>query len=166
MARFDHYCVWIKGDVGEKNYKYFLGFIGGHAALTFYGMWFGFTVLFGIVTKEGLWNAKFRSVDTGEIFTAGYGTIFQYLLNRFPIFVFLVILCSVMCLSLTLFFSYHMYLVKLGFTRARSGMVEVSPAMPRAAEMPSLCAGWALMRLHRSRKRFSTPGATATMALG
>lgn len=79
-------------------------------------MWFGLTVLFGLVTKEGLWNAKFRSMDTGEIFTAGYGTIFQYLLNRFPVFVFLVILCSVMCFSLALFFSYHLYLVKLGFT--------------------------------------------------
>lgn len=33
-----------------------------------------------------------------------------------PVFVFLVLLCIVMCISLTLFFSYHMYLVKLGFT--------------------------------------------------
>lgn len=40
----------------------------------------------------------------------------QYLLNRFPVFVFMVILCSVMCIALTLFFAYHMYLVKLGFT--------------------------------------------------
>jgi hypothetical protein len=84
--------------------------------LTLYGTWFGLAVLNGLVTKEGLWGAKFRSMETGEIFTAGYFTIFQYLLNRFPIFVFLVILCSVMCLSLTLFFLYHMYLVKLGFT--------------------------------------------------
>lgn len=77
VARFDHYCIWIKGDVGEKNYKYFLGFIGGHALLTFYGCYFGLNVLIGIVTREGLWGAKFRSMETGEVFTAGYLTIFQ-----------------------------------------------------------------------------------------
>ena len=77
VARFDHYCIWIKGDVGERNYKYFLGFIGLHAVLTLYGTYFGLAVLNGLVTKEGLWHAKFRSIETGEIFTAGYMTIFQ-----------------------------------------------------------------------------------------
>ena len=33
-----------------------------------------------------------------------------------PVFVFLVLLCIVMCISLALFFTYHMYLVGLGFT--------------------------------------------------
>ena len=84
--------------------------------LTAYGVWFGVNVLSGIISKNQLWGAKFRSVDTDEIFTAGYTVLFQYLLNRYPIFVFLVILCTIMCLSLSLFFTYHMYLVKLGFT--------------------------------------------------
>jgi hypothetical protein len=40
----------------------------------------------------------------------------QYLLHKYPVFIFLVILCTVMWISLSLFFLYHMYLVKLGFT--------------------------------------------------
>jgi DHHC palmitoyltransferase len=77
VSKFDHYCIWIKGDVGEKNYKFFLGFIGGHALLTLYGVFFGISVLLGLIEKEGLWGAKFRSMETGEIFTAGVMTIFQ-----------------------------------------------------------------------------------------
>jgi len=37
VSKFDHHCIWIKGCVGERNYKWFLMFIGSHALLTAVG---------------------------------------------------------------------------------------------------------------------------------
>ena len=64
IARFDHYCIWIRGDVGERNYKYFLGFIMGHALLTAYGFFFGHAVLRGIIDRQSLWDVDVYDSDT------------------------------------------------------------------------------------------------------
>lgn len=75
IAKFDHYCIWIKNVVGEKNYKWFLGFLSSHAFMTAYGAILGTRVIFGYLEKEGLWTATFRNTQTGETFQASYGTI-------------------------------------------------------------------------------------------
>ena len=116
VSKFDHHCIWIKGCVGEKNYKWFLMFIGAHALLTVIGSLVAILIFYDIVQSKKLLEANFRSMKTGEVFSATYYTVWQYLLQKYGGFFFVSMLCVIMALALTGFFFYHLSLVNSGFT--------------------------------------------------
>ena len=68
VSRFDHHCVWIRQCVGQKNYKYFLKFIGIHALLCNYGGYYGLKALYGQSLKLNLYNMQFRYFVYNYIF--------------------------------------------------------------------------------------------------
>jgi palmitoyltransferase len=45
VIRFDHHCVWLNTCIGAGNIKYFMGFVGWHAALCGYGVVFCLSLL-------------------------------------------------------------------------------------------------------------------------
>lgn len=48
ISKHDHHCVWIKGCIGEKNYKYFVAFLFTHALFCAFGFLIFLEVLISI----------------------------------------------------------------------------------------------------------------------
>ncbi|CAK90969.1 unnamed protein product (macronuclear) [Paramecium tetraurelia] len=111
VSKFDHHCVWIKQCVGQKNYKYFVKFIILHAMLCDYGAYLGFRCIWGIIVKENLFEAKIKDPYTGQTLKASWSIIIMHLLSKNSIFIFLIIMCIIMGISLTCFSIYHLYMI-------------------------------------------------------
>ena len=122
ISRLDHHCIWIKGCVGEHNYKYFLGFIASHAVICFYGMFIALLALDYIVVSKDLWNQQFRTGD-GAPEPAGFWIIFHYLFNNHDTPVFLLVLCLILAIALTIFTGYHLTLIAQGASMSESGKI-------------------------------------------
>ena len=112
--------IRIKGCVGEKNYKYFLGFIFSHGLMCLYGFIVAFQVVMGIIEKNDMWNIRFRNDHTGEEFDPSIKVLFFYFLSSYNYLVFLVIICFIMALCLLLFTGYHLYMIRDGVTTAEN----------------------------------------------
>lgn len=106
VSKHDHHCIWINQCVGYANYKYFLAFILSHSLICFYAGQVGIMIMLHIINKEKLLTATFTDMQ-GREFKSSWTVIFQYLLQRYPAFVFIIILCLMMGLVLGGFFVYH-----------------------------------------------------------
>lgn len=112
VSRFDHHCVWLRQCIGQKNYKYFVKFIGLHAALCDFGAYIGIRCFWGIIDQERLFKATFREPTTGMRIEAGWGIVLRYLFYQHTMYVFMVLLCFIMGLSLTGFLIYHLSMIR------------------------------------------------------
>ena len=54
VGRFDHHCSWVNNCIGQKNYKYFLGFIASTAVMCLYIAFIIMIVFAYIVVSQGL----------------------------------------------------------------------------------------------------------------
>lgn len=122
ISRLDHHCIWIRGCVGEHNYKYFLGFISSHAILCFYGVFISLVALDHIVFKLDLWNQYFQ-IKNEKPQRASFWIICRYLFNNYDTPVFLFVLCLILGIALTAFTGYHLTLIARGATMSESGKV-------------------------------------------
>lgn len=107
ISKHDHHCIWINQCVGYSNYKFFLMFILSHSIVCTYAGIVGFFIFMSIIKKEKLLTAVFTD-SSGNSFDSTWGVIFQFLLQQFPAFMFVVILCLLMGLVLGGFFIYHL----------------------------------------------------------
>lgn len=106
VSRFDHHCIWIKGCVGEKNYKWFLSFIASHSVLCLWGTYVGLMAFWGIIEENKLFEATFRN-GLGESFKADWIIVGKYLFYKETYFIFIILLCLIMGFTLLLFLVYH-----------------------------------------------------------
>lgn len=107
VSKHDHHCIWINQCVGYSNYKFFLMFILSHSIICTYAGLVGFFIFMGIIKQERLLTAVFTDA-AGNSFESTWTLVFQYLLQQFPAFMFIVILCLLMGLVLGGFFIYHL----------------------------------------------------------
>jgi hypothetical protein len=87
-----------------------------HAVITVYGFVVGMLIFQGIITERRLLGAQFRNNNTGELMTADWTFVLQYIMYHFHAFSFVVLLCGVVSIMLVIFFVYHMFMVKNGCT--------------------------------------------------
>ena len=120
VSRLDHHCIWIRGCVGEHNYKYFLGFISSHSLMCFYGAYIALKYLDYLVARMGLWNRQFQS-SSGEIHDASFWVIFRYLFDNHEVPMFLFTICSVLAFALLGFFMFHLNLIRKGVSMSEAG---------------------------------------------
>ncbi|EGR30266.1 hypothetical protein IMG5_136470 [Ichthyophthirius multifiliis] len=116
VSKFDHHCVWIRQCVGEKNYKYFLLFIFSHSFLTIYGGVVGILCILGIVQDQKLMYLKFRIPQTDQIVDADWKIVFKYLFYKETMFIFMILLCIIMGITLSIFFIYHLSMIRNDIT--------------------------------------------------
>jgi len=116
VEKFDHHCIWLNNCVGLHNYKWFLPFIFLHSIITIYGFVMGVQIFRGIIDEKRLWGAQFRNNVTGEIMTADWKFIIQYLMYYEHAFSFVVLLCGIVSIMLIIFLVYHMFMIKNGCT--------------------------------------------------
>ncbi|EGR28486.1 hypothetical protein IMG5_174400 [Ichthyophthirius multifiliis] len=130
VPKFDHHCIWVRQCVGQNNYKYFLLFIGSHAFFTVYGFIAGAFCIYGIIFDRNLHNAVFTIPGSNQYYESSWIIIIQVLIYFYNIniyilqfiffketvFVFMIILCFIMGLALSIFFFYHLSLVKANTT--------------------------------------------------
>lgn len=115
IGKHDHHCIWINQCVGYSNYKYFLAFILSHALICFYAGQVGIMILIYIVQKDKLLTTVFVDMLGNEI-KGSWMVIFQYMLQRLPSFVFIVVLCLIMGITLGGFFLYHVFMAGQNLT--------------------------------------------------
>lgn len=87
-----------------------------HALLCNYGAFIGSRCLYGIILKERLFEAVFRDPFNGTRMQADIFIISRYMFYQYTIFVFIVLLCIIMGLSLTFFLFYHFNMIRYDTT--------------------------------------------------
>ena len=107
VSKHDHHCIWINQCVGYSNYKFFLAFIFSHSIICTYAGLVGFFTFMDFIKVNKLLTATFTDVS-GRNYESSWSVVFQYLLQQYPAFVFIVILCLLMGLVLGGFFLYHL----------------------------------------------------------
>lgn len=91
--------------------------------MCFYGFCIAFQVLLNIIEKEKLWTMRFRNHITGKEYMPSYRIMFLYFLSNYNWLTFLIILCFVMFMALSLFFMYHLYQINKGITTSENSKV-------------------------------------------
>lgn len=134
ISKLDHHCIWIRGCVGEHNYKYFLGFISSHSVMCFFGSYISIKCLDFVVYDLNLWNLKFQS-GSGKIMKASFWIIFRYLFDNYEIPMFLFLLCTVLAFALLGFCLYHLTLIRKGASMSEAGkLADFSDKLKRTKE--------------------------------
>jgi len=107
VKKLDHHCPWIGTCVGERNYKYFFGFL---STLTLYNL----VIFSGSVlqlVEEAVTQAKSRGYDKRE-WIVGLPTAIE----KYPISVFLLLYTGSIFVSLSPLMLYHAHLIGINQT--------------------------------------------------
>lgn len=116
VARFDHHCIWVNNCIGLGNHKWFLAFLFSHLVLCTYGVFIGLMILYERVETERLFEAVFVDPVTRERHKATMLIVFQYMLAKEGMIVFIGVLAAIMGVVLCGFFLWHLHLVRTGCT--------------------------------------------------
>lgn len=113
---FDHHCVWLNQCVGERNYKYFLGFLITNGVFFTYASIFIFYFLIAEINDKNLWSAKFYNSNTKQQFEATPYILMQYVLTRHLSISCAWALVTVADVCIIVFLFMHIYQVWIGTT--------------------------------------------------
>jgi len=111
VGRFDHHCAWMNNCIGEKNIRYFVGFLFGHILLCSYGMGLISSIIWGELDTRGVLESTFTSGGNQVVGGQAPLLLIRWTLIYFPILSMLVLFLGIITIALAAFFGYHMYLI-------------------------------------------------------
>lgn len=174
VSRLDHHCGWMNNCVGERNLRFFLGFLLSHALLCSYGVVLVSSMLWGELSSRGVLDATFRPRGSQAAVTGrdSWRLLAQWMLVYYPMLVALVLFLAIIAAALVAFLAYHLYLVYCNTTTAetfkwqdwvseqthaaqhRAGSAQVPPAPPpggaaRALRVVDCCGVGRMLRARR-----------------
>lgn len=120
VARFDHFCGWLRNPIGEENYRYFLLFLVVHVTMCIYGTVVCSLLFWGEVVDKKLLEVTFFNPATGKEFTADWFVVSQYLFQRHFYVAGVLLLMTIMTFVLGGFLGYHIWLTSRGMTTNES----------------------------------------------
>lgn len=107
VLKLDHHCPWIGTCVGERNYKYFFGFL---SSVTIYcALVFAFTIMH--LVEESVTSATDNGKDKSD-----WMSHFDQALYRYPVSLVLAFFCAFVFLSLCSLALYHAHLIAIAET--------------------------------------------------
>ncbi|KAL7713969.1 Palmitoyltransferase [Entamoeba marina] len=116
IARYDHHCPWINQCVGEQNCKYFIGFLLSFAITMFVASYYLYIAILVFLERHHLNGPNPVIVTHSETIPVSNGLLFAILLNYMRWTCVLIIFCSVMGISVLLFFFNQLYITAKGMT--------------------------------------------------
>ncbi len=117
VARFDHHCIWLNNCVGERNYRWFVGFLASNTVIMGYGIWAaGAIIAHELYGPRQLVRATFTNRMTGERHTATWGVLFQFFMSTHLEVCMILLLCLVMGTVVAAFTVYHGWLAATNVT--------------------------------------------------
>ena len=60
VSKYDHHCIWIRQCVGEKNYKWFVSFLGLHSIFCLYLSHIGVRSLLAFIERIRFYDMQFK----------------------------------------------------------------------------------------------------------
>ncbi|XP_038047235.1 palmitoyltransferase ZDHHC4-like [Patiria miniata] len=110
VHRFDHHCSWVNNCIGGRNVRYFLLLLASIAFVTLYVSYVTGRVLQGIAATSGVWQAGYMGKD-GQFHQVDSRIVFQHLFIQLPGPVFLLTSLLLLGILITVFLSYHLFLL-------------------------------------------------------
>lgn len=116
VARFDHYCGWVAGTIGEENYRLFLFFVFTQFAMCVYGTVMLTRLFMGEIEDRKLFEVTFFDKASGQEYPANKWIVFQYLFHRHLYEAGILAIMGVMAVALFFFLGFHIYITSRGMT--------------------------------------------------
>eukprot|EP01025_Chloroclados_australasicus_P059120 TRINITY_DN7464_c0_g1_i1.p1 TRINITY_DN7464_c0_g1~~TRINITY_DN7464_c0_g1_i1.p1 ORF type:complete len:383 (-),score=15.25 TRINITY_DN7464_c0_g1_i1:133-1197(-) len=114
VMRADHHCVWVNNCIGLYNTRWFLGFLGSNCFLAFYGLILDIFITLSLLEQDhGIWTAKFRIPETGELVSVWKypGKLLEWCAYEYQVPVLMAFFSVVIAVLLAGFNIMHWYLV-------------------------------------------------------
>jgi len=117
VARFDHFCGWMNNAIGENNLRYFVSFLAMHVVLTGYGSWLCFCIVYGELTRRGLWGVAFEGAGGAPVtMTQDWPLMTRFCMFHFGPIVMLGVFLAILVIMLGAFLGYHVWMIRDGVT--------------------------------------------------
>lgn len=100
--------------MGQKNYKYFVAFLFLHSIWCSYLAVIGAVSLYETLLRINFWDKEFHVGDM--VVKANNLLAIQYLFFVDTLFVFIIVMCAILGVTLFIFSCYHFYLIGTGNT--------------------------------------------------
>jgi len=106
--------------IGEKNIRYFVGFLFGHILLCSYGVVLISSIIWGELDIHGVLASEFTNAGKRVLGGQAPLLLLKWSLIYYPVLSMLIIFLTIITVALSAFFGYHMYLIYKNMTTCES----------------------------------------------